>query len=252
VSERLQRVLAAAGFGSRRHCEELIRAGRVTVDGVVAHVGMSADPESHVIALDGLPVRLQVKEYWLLNKGRGVVSTAVDPQGRRTVVDCVPAGVRVFPVGRLDRDTTGVLVLTNDGELAYRLLHPRYNVEKTYEVVAGGRVSEGAVRRLRAGVELDDGPTGAAAVRVLSRGGQVTELEIVIHEGRNRQVRRMLEAVGHPVLRLHRSRVDGLTDAGLELGRSRRLTPAEVAGLRAAGGLAAVPGPATPRVGVGS
>ncbi len=212
-------------------------AGRVTVDGVVAHIGMSADPDHQVVAVDGRPVGRQAKEYWLLNKGPGVVSTAADPQGRRTVVDCVPAGVRVYPVGRLDRDTTGVLILTNDGDLAYRLLHPRYGVEKEYRAAVRGRVPEAAVRSLRRGVVLDDGPTGPAQVRIVSQTEQVTELVLVIHEGRNRQVRRMLEAVGHGVVRLHRTRVDGLSDAGLALGQARALTPAEVTALKQAGGL---------------
>ncbi|GAB4253435.1 MAG: pseudouridine synthase [Thermoleophilia bacterium] len=236
MAERLQRVLAAAGLGSRRACEELIRAGRVTVDGVVAELGTRVDPTRQTVAVDGRPVDLEEKEYWVLNKPKGVISTVHDPHGRKTVVDCVPAGVRVFPVGRLDRDTTGVLVLTNDGDLAHRALHPRFGVTKEYRVVAAGRVSRRAVAALRAGVPLDDGVTAPAEVEVIRRGEERTELVVRIHEGRKRQVRRMLEAVGHPVVALHRSRFDGLSDEGLAVGRARRLSADEVEALRRAGG----------------
>ena len=233
----MQRYLASAGWGSRRACEQLITAGRVTVDGVVATLGASVDPETQEIALDGRVVRPETHEYWVLNKPAGVVATASDPQGRPTVVDCVPSRARVFPVGRLDLDTTGVLVLTNDGELANRLIHPRYGVEKEYRVVAIGRVSPAAVRALERGVELEDGPTAPTRIRVARQSAETTELVMVLHEGRNRQVRRMLDVVGHAVLQLHRSRFDGLSDAGLSLGDVRHLAPAEVAGLRQAGGL---------------
>ena len=235
MEQRLQRALAAAGVASRRGAEDLIRQGRVTVDGRVAELGGVVDPETQVIAVDGRPVDAQAKEYWLLNKPAGVVSTASDPQGRPTVVDCVPTGARLFPVGRLDRDTTGLLVLTNDGDLAYRLLHPRYGVEKEYRIRAKGLISAGAVEQLRRGVRLDDGWTAPAQVDIIARTDGETRLVLVIHEGRKRQVRRMLDVVGYPVVRLHRSRVDGLTDRGLALGTARRLTPAEVERLRSAG-----------------
>ncbi len=235
MEQRLQRVLAAAGVASRRHAEDLIRAGRVTVDGRVATIGTVVDPERHSIAVDGRPITAEAKEYWLLNKPAGVVSTASDPQGRRTVVDCVPTGTRIFPVGRLDRDTTGLLVLTNDGDLTHRLLHPRFGVEKEYRAWVRGRLPETALERLRRGVALEDGPTAPARAEVVRRTDEETELVVVIHEGRKRQVRRMLEAVGHPVLHLHRSRVDGLTEQGLAIGQARRLTPAEVARLGGTG-----------------
>lgn len=234
---RLQRALAAAGLGSRRACEEVIKAGRVTVDGVVAELGASVDSDTQVLAVDGRVVHAERKEYWLLNKEAGVVCTVSDPQGRRTVVESVPAGVRVYPVGRLDQFTTGILLLTNDGDLANRLLHPRYGVEKEYAVLVRGFVGDEGARLLREGVLLDDGLTAPAVVRVLRRDEHVTELAVVIHEGRNRQVRRMLEAIGHTVLRLHRSRFDGLSDQGMRLGWARALTMEEVARLRCEAGL---------------
>jgi 23S rRNA pseudouridine2605 synthase len=237
VIQRLQRYLASAGLGSRRACEELITAGRVTVDGVVATLGSTVDPEVQEVALDGGVVRPEIHEYWVLNKPRGVVATASDPQGRRTVVDCVPSRARVFPVGRLDLETTGVLVLTNDGELTNRLIHPRYGVEKEYQVVVAGRVSPAAVRALERGVELEDGPTAPTRIRVARQSAETTELVMVLHEGRKRQVRRMLDMVGHPVLQLHRSRFDGLSDDGLAVGEVRHLLPTEIATLRTAGGL---------------
>ena len=167
VIMRLQRALAAAGLGSRRACEDLIRAGRVTVDGVVAELGMSVDPDRQALAVDGRAVRSEHKEYWLLNKAAGVVSTVSDPQGRETVVDCVPAGVRVYPVGRLDQFTTGLLLLTNDGDLANRLLHPRYGVGKEYRALVRGHIDDRDLHRLRDGVQLDDGPTAPASVRLV-------------------------------------------------------------------------------------
>jgi len=234
---RLQRALAAAGVGSRRSCEDLIRAGRVTVDGVVAEIGMSVDPERQTVAVDGRPIRAEQKEYWLLNKAAGVVSTVSDPQGRETVVDCVPAGVRVYPVGRLDQFTTGLLLLTNDGELTHRLLHPRYGVDKEYRALVRGHIDDRDLRLLRDGVQLDDGRTAQASVRLVSRDERTTEVVMVIHEGRNRQIRRMIEAIGHGVLRLHRTRFDGLSDDGLGLGWARALTADEVARLRSEAGL---------------
>ena len=237
---RLQKCLAEAGLGSRRGCEELIEAGRVTVDGQTATLGASVDPDTEVVAVDGRPISLQAKEYWLLNKPAGVLSAAIDLRGRPTVVQCVPASGRVFPVGRLDLNSTGVLLLTNDGDLAARLLHPRFHVEKEYLVKVRGRVGEQALERLRRGVALEDGVTSPADVQVVgggARGAQPqTELRVIMHEGRKRQVRRMLEAVGHRVLSLHRTRFAGLTDSGLGPGEARRLSPAEIEGLRRLGG----------------
>lgn len=238
--ERLQKYLAQAGFGSRRRCEDLIREGRVTIDGVVAELGASVDASSQKVKVDGRAVVPEPSEYWLLNKPRGVVSTAYDPQGRPTVVECVPSRGRVFPVGRLDLDSTGLLVLTNDGELAARLLHPRYHVEKEYVVTVRGRVSDSELAQLRAGVDLDDGRTSPAGVTIVgpaARGSHsgMTTLSVVICEGRKRQVRRMMEAVGHRVVALHRRRFDGITDAGLPLGQARPLSSAEVRRLRTTG-----------------
>lgn len=227
--ERLQKVLARLGFGSRRACEDLITSGRVTVNGERAVLGRRVDVDHDRIELDGVPVGARPGlVYYLLNKPEGVVTTASDPQGRPTVVDLVPSEPRVFPVGRLDRDTSGLLILTNDGELAHRIAHPSHGVDKEYLAeVEGGPVSAGALRRLRDGVELDDGRTAPARVGQPSPG----VLRITIHEGRNRQVRRMCEAVGHPVRRLVRTRIGPVRDASLRPGQWRLLTPSEVAAL---------------------
>jgi 23S rRNA pseudouridine2605 synthase len=229
AGERLQKVLARRGWGSRRACEELIGAGRVTVNGEVAQLGRRVDAEHDLVEVDGAPVGIRPElVYYLLNKPAGVVSTASDPQGRRTVVQLVPAEPRVFPVGRLDADTEGLLLLTNDGELSNRLAHPSHGVEKEYlaTVATHGRrpVTAGAIRQLREGVDLEDGPTAPARVSQPSPG----VLRITIHEGRNRQVRRMCEAVGHPVTRLVRTRVGPLRDRRLRPGEWRHLTAEEV------------------------
>lgn len=229
--ERLQKVLARTGLGSRRACEELIAAGRVTVNGEVAELGRRVDVDHDRIEVDGVPVSVQPGlVYYLLNKPRGVVSTADDPQGRQTVVSLVPAEPRVHPVGRLDADTEGLLILTNDGELTYRLTHPRFGVEKEYLAQVLGTPSRQALRRLREGVELDDGPTAPARVALVAPN----LLRITIHEGRNRQVRRMCDAIGHPVERLVRSRIGPITDRKLRPGTWRELTPAEVRALERA------------------
>lgn len=234
---RLQKALAEAGFASRRASEELITAGRVTVDGMAAELGASVDPETQLIAVDGRPIAAEPKEYWLLNKPAGVLSAVTDARGRRTVVECVPTRARIFPVGRLDLVSTGLLLLTNDGDLAGRLLHPRFHVEKEYEVRVRGVVGKAALEALRRGVMLEDGPTAPAVVHVLEilrplRSGPQTSLSMVLHEGRKRQIRRMLETVGHRVVALHRTRFDGLTDAGLLPGQARRLSVAELTRLR--------------------
>lgn len=225
--ERLQKVLARVGFGSRRVCEDLIADGRVQVDGEVAELGRRVDPETARILVDGAPVGIRPDlVHYLLNKPPGVVTTADDPQGRPVVVDLVPAEPRVFPVGRLDLDTEGLLLLTNDGDLANRLTHPSYGVEKEYVAQVQGTPSRAAVRRLREGVELDDGPTAPARVNLV----EPSVLRLVVHEGRNRQVRRMCDAVGHPVVRLVRTRIGPLVDRSLRPGTWRHL---EVAELRA-------------------
>jgi 23S rRNA pseudouridine2605 synthase len=229
--ERLQKVLARVGLGSRRACEELIVQGRVTVNGEVAELGRRVDTAHDRVELDGAPLPvLPGLVHYLLNKPAGVVTTAADPEGRPTVVELVPGDPRVFPVGRLDVDTEGLLVLTNDGELAQRLTHPSFGVDKEYVAEVEGVPAAGALRRLRTGVELDDGLTAPAKVGVVAPG----VLRIVIHEGRNRQVRRMCEAVGHPVRRLVRTRIGPLADRSLAPGRWRALTQAEVRALGAA------------------
>jgi 23S rRNA pseudouridine2605 synthase len=225
-------VLSRAGLGSRRACEELIAAGRVTVDGEVAALGRRVDVATARVEVDGvlLPVAPDLA-YYLLNKPAGVVTTASDPQGRPTVLGLVPTEPRVFPVGRLDQATEGLLILTNDGALAQLLAHPSHGVDKEYVAeVAGGTPPAGALRQLRQGVDLDDGLTAPAGVGVLGPG----VLRLVIHEGRNRQVRRMCEAVGHPVVRLVRTRIGPVRDTGLAPGRWRSLSPKEVQALAGA------------------
>ena len=219
---RLNAYLARAGLASRRKADELIKAGRVRVNGEPGQLNTFVDRGDRV-ELDGEEVRPQRLAYVLLHKPSGVVTTASDPQGRPTVVDLVDHDVRVVPVGRLDVETTGALLLTNDGPLAHRLAHPKYEVDKVYEAEVEGEPSDEALRRLAEGVELDDGITAPAEVRRL--GPSLVELSI--HEGRNRQVRRMLEAVDHPVRRLHRSRYAGLTLDGLQAGEWRELRPDE-------------------------
>jgi 23S rRNA pseudouridine2605 synthase len=230
---RLNQFLARAGVTSRRGADDLIRAGRVTVNGLPGelHTAVAGGDE---VQVDGRTVTAQDVAHLLLHKPAGVVTTARDPQGRATVVGLVPATPRVVPVGRLDAETTGALLLTNDGQLAHRLAHPRYGVEKTYVADVEGRPSNAVVDRLAGGVELDDGPTAPARVRLLAP----SRLELVLHEGRNRQVRRMCEAVGHPVRRLHRSGYAGLDVGRLEPGMWRALAKAEVASLRRLVGLA--------------
>jgi 23S rRNA pseudouridine2605 synthase len=229
---RLNAYLARAGVASRRGADELIKAGRVTVNGAPGELNTFVERADEV-RVDGRPVGAQRLRHVLLNKPRGTITTARDPQGRPTVVDLVGGEIRVVPVGRLDRETTGVLVLTNDGPLAHRLAHPRYRVEKTYVVDVEGEPNDDAVRRLAEGVDLEDGPTAPARVRRLGP----SRLELVLHEGRNRQVRRMLEAVGHPVTKLRRSRYAGLGPGRLRPGDWRDLTRTEVAGLRRQVGL---------------
>jgi 23S rRNA pseudouridine2605 synthase len=231
-TERLQKVLARAGFGSRRACEELIADERVTVNGEVAGLGRRVDAEHDRVAVDGVPVPVRPGlVYYLLNKPPRVVTTASDPRGRRTVLELVPSQPRVFPVGRLDYDTEGLLLLTNDGDLAHGLTHPSRGVPKAYLAEVSGVPTRGELRRLREGVELEDGLTAPARVRVVQSRPGGAALEIVIHEGRNRQVRRMCEAVGHPVLRLVRTRLGPLTDPDLRPGAWRALTPDEIRAL---------------------
>ncbi|HEY1990281.1 MAG TPA: pseudouridine synthase [Acidimicrobiales bacterium] len=229
--ERLQKVLARIGLGSRRACENLITARRITVNGEVPVLGRRIDPTVDEVELDGVPLPvIPGLVHYVLNKPAGVVSTAEDTHGRPTVVELVPDDPRVFPVGRLDMDSEGLLLLTNDGRLTHRLTHPSFGVPKEYLVEVEGEPSAGDVRRLREGVDLEDGPTAPARVAVV----EPTLLRMVIHEGRNRQVRRMCEAVGHPVVRLVRTRIGPLTDPTLEPGAWRPLTIDEVRALAAA------------------
>jgi pseudouridine synthase len=227
VPVRVNRYLASTGLGSRRAVERLIVEGRVTVNGSVADLATRV-AEGDDVRVDGATVKPEAVVAVVLNKPRGVVTTAHDPQGRPTVTGLVETGARLFPVGRLDRDTTGVLLLTNDGGLADRLMHPRHGVPKSYRARVKGEPGNDALERLRAGIELDDGPTAPADVR--SRGASV--IDITIHEGRNRQVRRMCAAVGHPVIHLHRTAYAGITAGRLAPGEWRALTPEEVEVLR--------------------
>ena len=224
---RLNAYLARAGVASRRRADELIKAGRVRVNGEPGELNTFVET-GDVVELDGRPLAAEPLAYVLLHKPSGVVTTARDPHGRATVVELVPGEPRVVPVGRLDADTTGALLLTNDGPLAHRLAHPRYGVEKTYEAEVEGEPSDDAIRALAAGLELDDGRTAPAKARRLAP----SRVELVLHEGRKHQVKRMLAAVGHPVTRLHRSAYAGLTLDGLAPGASRELTPEEVERLR--------------------
>jgi 23S rRNA pseudouridine2605 synthase len=221
---RLQRVLARAGIGSRRVCDEMVEAGRVSVNGRTAIPGTRVDPATDRIELDGIPVpaRPDLATY-LVNKPRGVVTTASDPEGRPTVIDMLPSEPRVFPVGRLDLDTEGLLVVTNDGDLAQLLAHPRHGVEKVYLAQVEGRPARDALRRLREGVDLDDGRTAPARVEVVGSTAATTAIELTIHD-----------AVGHPVLRLVRTRIGPIADPGLRPGTWRALEPAEVRALYAA------------------
>jgi 23S rRNA pseudouridine2605 synthase len=235
--ERLQKLLARAGFGSRRACELLIEAGRVTVNSAVAVLGQRIDPEHDRVAVDDIPVSTRTGlVYYLLNKPGGVVTTARDPEGRPTVIDLVPLEPRVFPVGRLDADTEGLLLLTNDGDLTHHLTHPSFGVEKEYVAHVEGRPSPAALRRLREGVELEDGLTRPARAALVPPG----TIRLTIREGRNRQVRRMCAAVGHPVVRLVRTRIGPIAERQLKPGEWRPLTQAEVRALEEA---AAAPRP---------
>jgi len=233
---RLNAFLARAGVASRRRADELIRSGRVRVNGAPGELNTVVAAHD-VVEVDGERIARQPLAYLLLHKPAGVVTTASDPHGRPTVLGLVPANPRVVPVGRLDQDTTGALLLTNDGALAHRLAHPRYGVPKVYEADVHGSVSRDELARLRSGVELEDGLTAPAEARVLERMRAASRLELTLHEGRKHQVKRMCEAVGHPVRRLHRSGYAGLDLEGLATGEWRRLTRAEIDSLRTGSGL---------------
>lgn len=233
---RLQAYLARAGVASRRASEELIREGRVTVNGRTAELGMKVEPGTDLVRVDRRVVNLRPTEWIMLHKPRGYVTTRDDPEGRRTVYDLLPPELHhLFHVGRLDRESSGILLLTNDGEGANRLLHPRYEIAKEYQVDVLGRPDPAALQQLIDGVELEDGMAHARSVEM--RGvldADLYRLRLVLEEGRNREVRRMMEAIGHPVQRLFRKSFGPLEIGRLAPGKWRRLTPAEVAALRAA------------------
>jgi 23S rRNA pseudouridine2605 synthase len=236
--ERLQRVLARAGFGSRRAAEDLIREGRVEVNGRVAELGRRVDPERDAITLSGVPIATHpALRYFALNKPAGVTSTMRDPHAESSLARFVPPGPRVFPVGRLDRDSEGLLLMTNDGELAYRLAHPKFGVEKEYLAEVEGVVSRGAVQRLVRGVDLADGPARALRARALRSGRGRSSVNVVMGEGRKREVRRMLDAVGFPVRRLVRVRQGPIRLGGMPPAASRPLDAPEIAELYRAVGL---------------
>lgn len=238
--ERLQKVLAQAGVASRRKCEEYILDGRVTVNGaVVTELGTKVDPAKDQIKVDGNPIASEKKVYVLLNKPRGVVTTAHDPQGRKTVVKLLENeyAERIYPVGRLDLDTAGLLIMTNDGTLANGLMHPSKEIDKVYRAWVRGKVSAETVKRLSEGVELEDGMTAPAKVKILETAREETQLEITIHEGRNRQVRRMCEEVGHPVKTLMRTELAFLKLGRLRYGEHRQLSELEVRRLYAVAGI---------------
>jgi len=233
-AERVQKLLASAGLASRRAAETWIREGRVRIDGVVARIGDRADPAVQKVTVDGRRVVLVRHAWWMVHKPRGVLTTVRDSEGRRTVMDLLPPGMpRLFPVGRLDFDTEGLVLLTNDGAGAHALLHPSLGSEREYQVTARGRMSDASLRRLAEGVELDDGPTAPARVgpaRFDARG-DTTRFSLVLREGRKRQIRRALAALGHPVVRLVRTRMGPQRLGRLPLGGARPLTGGEVRAL---------------------
>jgi 23S rRNA pseudouridine2605 synthase len=233
--QRLQKVLAAAGVDSRRKCEELILSGAVCVNGnVVDTLPAFVDHEKDIITVNDKKIRPERKVYFLLNKPKGVVCTNSDPQGRKKTIDIIKAQQRIFCVGRLDADTTGLIVLTNDSELTNKLTHPRYGLAKTYAVVVKGEIDGAAVEKLKGGVWLSQGKTGRASVKILKRSYRESLLEITIREGLNRQVRRMLAKVGLSVKTLKRTRIGKLDARGLGVGKFRELTADELAYLRKA------------------
>ena len=233
--QRLQKVLAAAGYGSRRQCEELIATGRVEVDGqIVTELGTKVDPQRQSIRVDGEPVRVARFVYYMLNKPAGVVCTARDPGGRPRVIDLVPERPRVFPVGRLDLHSEGLILLTNDGALANRLAHPRFGVEKVYLAQVAGLLSRDEVQQLLRGMYLAEGFARIARLRIRKRHKQSTWVEMVLNQGRNRQIRRMMARLGHKVMKLRRIGFGPLRLGSLPVGAYRELTPREVAQLRRA------------------
>jgi 23S rRNA pseudouridine2605 synthase len=236
--ERLNKFLAHAGLGSRRHCDDLILAGRVMIDGVACReLGSRVDPEKQAVSVDGKPVKAEQHVYWLVNKPTGYLCTNHDPSGRPRVLDLVPhVGERVYTVGRLDEDSEGLLLLTNDGDLAHKLMHPRFGVRKTYLVQVAGKPSRDDIQKLLTGIWLSDGHVKASKVRVLKSQGESAWLEIVLTEGKNREIRRMLAKLEHKVMRLKRTAIGPIKLDRLRKGKSRKLHHEEVDLLRKAVG----------------
>lgn len=234
--------MAECGVASRREAEHLIAEGRVRVNDTTATLGQSIDPALDHVAVDGAPVSPQRPVYILLNKPRGVVTTAKDTHGRKTVLDYVEgAGARVFPVGRLDMDVEGALLLTNDGELAYRLMHPKFEIDKTYVAWVAGHMTPETAAHLEKGVQLEDGPTAPARVAILHHRDDGTQIRLTLHEGRKREVKRMCEAVGHPVQALRREQFGGIDIRGIRPGEWRHLSQREIQSLRDRAGLQGPP-----------
>ena len=233
---RVQKAISGAGLMSRRAAEEAIRRGRVAIDGMEAVLGDRVDVGTQQVTLDGAPLPVNPDlETYLLYKPAGVISSASDPQGRRTVVDLVAAGRRLYPVGRLDYESEGLILLTNDGDLANRVTHPRYGIVKRYLALIAGSPGKADIRRLTEGIDLDDGPARALSAQVVGRQGAQTMVEMTMGEGRNREVRRMFEALGYDVVSLVRTAIGPITDRSLKPGQSRRLSAAEIRDLLASG-----------------
>jgi len=233
---RVQKAVAGAGLMSRRAAEDAIRAGRVAIDGRSAVLGDRVDVSVQQVTVDGIPIPVNPDlETYLLYKPPGVVSSASDPEGRRTVVDLVTGGGRLFPVGRLDYDSEGLILLTNDGDLANRVTHPRYGIAKKYLALVGGDPTKADVQRLAKGIDLEDGPARALSASIVGRQSGETMVELTMGEGRNREVRRMFETMGFQVIRLVRTAIGPISDRSLKPGQSRRLSTSEIRDLLASG-----------------
>lgn len=231
--QRLQRVLASAGYGSRRACETLILEGRVEVDGKgITELGFQVDPKKAEICVDGAPIRMQKLVYFLLNKPPGVVTTSRDPQGRTRVLDLIQEQQRVFPVGRLDRSSEGLILLTNDGDLAQQLAHPRYGIQKVYRVTVAGKIDQETIDRMRQGIYIAEGRVSVDGAKILRHRARSTDLEILLREGKNREIRRILARLGHKVMSLERIAIGSLRLGELPRGAYRPVTPAELKRLR--------------------
>jgi len=229
AEQRLQKILAAAGIDSRRKCEELILEGSVEVNGkVVDTLPAFVDPEKDTIKVNGRKIKFEQKVYYLLNKPKGVICTNNDPQGRRKAIDFIPTDRRIFCVGRLDVETTGLIILTNDSELSNKLTHPKFGLPKTYLVKIKGEIAGKEIERLKKGIWLAEGKTGKASVKVISRNFKESTVEISIKQGLNRQIRRMLAGVGFPVKALTRTKIGKISDSKLASGKCRKLTDSEV------------------------